>query len=90
MAAVEEEEEAAHSPLLSPAPSNCQPLTLEEGVWGGTPTVGLIDVVAVMVEDMVEDMVVEGGDVVTVAVEGAAVSVARERGVGRGSRQKIR
>ena len=60
MAAVEEEEEAAHSSLLSPAPSNCQPLTLEEGVWVGTPSVGLVDVVAVMVEVVeVEDMVVE-------------------------------
>ena len=60
MAAVEEEEEAAHSPLLSPAPSNCQPYTLEEGVWVGAPSVGLVDVVAVMVEVVeVEDMVVE-------------------------------
>ena len=79
---VEEEEDAGHSPLLSPAPSNCQLLGLEEeeveeeeeeGVE--TASVGVVDVVAVMedsvvdmVEDTVEFTVVEVVDVVMGAV----------------------
>ena len=66
---LEEEEDAGHSPLLPPAPSNSPLLRLEEE--GGeegmeeveTASVGVVDVVAVMedtggmVEDMLEDTV---------------------------------
>ena len=77
---LEEEEDAGHSPLLPPAPSNCQLTRLEEeeveeGVE--TASAGVVDVVVVM-EDMVDTVLEVLEDTVEDTVEDVVEDVVEE------------